>query len=427
MLDVKLVRENTAKVVDALKKRNYDSSILDKFLKIENERRELLRIIEEQRELRNKLSQEIAKLKREGKDTSTRLSEAKITSDYIALQEERLRGFEEEASQELLLIPNIPHESVPVGKDETENIEIRRWSMTLGGEPKELDFPPLNHWDIAEMLNIIDFERAAKIAGARFSLMKGMGAKLERALMNFMLDLNTSKGYKEVFPPILVNREAMTGTGQLPKFEMELFRIADPEFYLIPTAEVPLTNIHRDEILSENALPICYTAYTPCFRREAGSYGKDTRGLIRQHQFNKVEIVKFVKPENSYDELESLTKDAEDILQRLGLPYRVVALCTGDIGFSSAKTYDIEVWLPGQNRYREISSCSNFEDFQARRANIRFKREGKKGTEFVHTLNGSALAIGRAVVAILENYQQKDGIVVIPEVLMPYMGVGVIK
>lgn len=422
MLDARLVRENTAKVVDALQKRNYDSSILDKFLKIENERRELLRITEEQRELRNKLSQEIAKLKREGKDTSKCLSEAKITSDYIALQEERLRGFEEEAAQELLLIPNMPHESVPVGKDETENIEIRRW-----GEPKELDFPPLNHWDIAEMLNIIDFERAAKIAGARFSLMKGMGAKLERALMNFMLDLNTSKGYEEVFPPILVNREAMTGTGQLPKFEMELFRIADPEFYLIPTAEVPVTNIHRDEILSEKALPIYYTAYTPCFRREAGSYGKDTRGLIRQHQFNKVEVVKFVKPENSYDELESLTKDAEDILQRLGLSYRVVALCTGDLGFSSAKTYDIEVWLPGQNRYREISSCSNFEDFQSRRANIRFKREGKKGTEFVHTLNGSALAIGRTVVAILENYQQKDGSVLIPEALRPHMGVGVIK
>lgn len=422
MLDARLVRENTAKVVDALKKRNYDSSILDKFLKIENERRELLRITEEQRELRNKLSQEIAKLKREGKDTSKCLSEAKITSDYIALQEERLRGFEEEAAQELLLIPNMPHESVPVGKDETENIEIRRW-----GEPKELDFQPLNHWDIAEILNIIDFERASKIAGARFSLMKGMGAKLERALMNFMLDLNASKGYKEVSPPLLVNREAMTGTGQLPKFEMELFRIADPEFYLIPTAEVPVTNLHRDEILSEKALPIYYTAYTPCFRREAGSYGKDTRGLIRQHQFNKVEVVKFAKPENSYDELESLTKDAEDILQRLGLPYRVVALCTGDLGFSSAKTYDIEVWLPGQQRYREISSCSNFEDFQARRANIRFKREGKKGTEFVHTLNGSALAIGRTVVAILENYQQKDGSVLIPEALRPHMGVEVIK
>ncbi len=422
MLDVKIVRENTAKVLDALKKRNYDSSILDNFLKIESKRRELLKIIEEQREQRNKFSQEIAKLKREKKDASSLLDEAKQISDSITEKEESLRALEEQATQELLLIPNIPHESVPVGKNETENVEIRKW-----GEPKQLDFLPLNHWDIAEMLNIIDFERASKIAGARFSLMKGMGAKLERALMNFMLDVNTSKGYKEILPPILVNKESMTGTGQLPKFDMELFRIADPEFYLIPTAEVPVTNIHREEILNESDLPIYYTAYTPCFRREAGSYGKDTRGLIRQHQFNKVEIVKFVKPENSYAELEKLTKDAEDILQRLGLPYRVVALCTGDLGFSSAKTYDIEVWLPGQQRYREISSCSNFEDFQARRANIRFKREGKKGTEFVHTLNGSSLAIGRTVVAILENYQQKDGSVTIPEALRPYMGVEVIK
>jgi seryl-tRNA synthetase len=277
------------------------------------------------------------------------------------------------------------------------------------------------------MLNIIDFERGAKIAGARFSLMKGPGAKLERALMNFMLDLNSSKGYCEVFPPILVNRESMTGTGQLPKFEMELFRVADPEFYLIPTAEVPVTNIHRGEILREDQLPLYYTAYTPCFRREAGSYGKDVRGLIRQHQFNKVELVKFARPEDSYAELEKLTADAEDILRRLELPYRVVALCTGDMGFSASKTYDIEVWLPGQQRYREISSCSNFEDFQARRANIRFRREGKKGTEFVHTLNGSGLAIGRTAVAILENYQQKDGTVTVPEALRPYMGAEVIR
>jgi seryl-tRNA synthetase len=311
---------------------------------------------------------------------------------------------------------------VPVGKDETENVEIRKW-----GEPKGFDFEPLNHWDIGEMLEIIDFERASKIAGARFSLTKGLGAKLERALMNFMLDLNTSKGYKEVFPPIIVNRESMTGTGQLPKFEAELFKITDPEFYLIPTAEVPVTNIHRDEILREKDLPIYYTAYTPCFRREAGSYGKDVRGLIRQHQFNKVELVKFVRPEESLGELESLTGDAEDILQKLELPYRVVALCTGDLGFAASKTYDLEVWLPGQQRYREISSCSNFTDFQARRAGIRFKREGKKGTEFVHTLNGSGLAIGRTLVAVLENYQQKDGSVVVPEILRPYMGVEVIK
>lgn len=422
MLDVKLVRENTAKVIDALKRRNYDPSILDNFLKIENERRELLRVIEDRREQRNKLSQEIARLKRDKKDASSILNEAKNISDSISEKEERLRLLEEQSAQELLLIPSIPHDSVPVGKDEAENVEIRRW-----GTPRELDFPPLNHWDIGEMLGIIDFDRATKIAGARFSLMKGMGAKLERALMNFMLDLNTAKGYKEIFPPLLVNRNAMTGTGQLPKFEMELFRTVDPEFYLIPTAEVPVTNIHRDEILNENDLPIYYTAYTPCFRREAGSYGKDTRGLIRQHQFNKVEVVKFVKPENSYDEHERLTNDAEDILKRLCLPYRVIALCTGDMGFASAKTYDLEVWLPGQQRYREISSCSNFEDFQTRRAGIRFKREGKKGTEFVHTLNGSALAIGRTVVAILENYQQKDGSVSIPDALKPYMGIEAIK
>lgn len=359
----------------------------------------------------------------EKNDIKTPLIDSMKNIDNVIVRlEEKKRIYEERQTKFLHYLPNIPHESVPVGKDETENVVVRTW-----GEPKEFDFPPLNHWDIGEMLGIIDFDRAAKIAGARFALMKGAGARLERALMNFMLDLNTSKGYTEVFPPILVNRESMTGTGQLPKFEMELFRVADPEFYLIPTAEVPVTNIHRDEILSEQDLPIYYTAYTPCFRREAGSYGKDTRGLIRQHQFNKVELVKFVKPEDSYNELEKLTSDAEDILQNLGLPYRVVALCTGDLGFSAAKTYDLEVWLPGQQRYREISSCSNFEDFQARRATIRFKREGKKGTEFVHTLNGSGLAIGRTVVAILENYQQKDGSVVIPEALRPYMGMEAIR
>jgi len=336
--------------------------------------------------------------------------------------DDKFRTLESNTDDFLLNVPNIPHESVPLGKDETENVEVRKW-----GEPRQFDFVPMNHWDIGEMLEIIDFERASKIAGARFSLLKGLGAKLERSLMNFMLDLNTSKGYKEVFPPLIVNRESMRGTGQLPKFTHELFVISDPEFYLIPTAEVPVTNIHRNEILSEKDLPIYYTAYTPCFRREAGSYGKDVRGLIRQHQFNKVELVKFVKPEDSYNELESLTKDAEDILQKLGLPYRVVALCTGDLGFAASKTYDLEVWLPGQQKYREISSCSNFTDFQARRANIRFKREGKKGTEFVHTLNGSGLAIGRTLIAILENYQKKDGSIIVPEVLMPYMGVEVIK
>jgi seryl-tRNA synthetase len=438
MLDARFVRGNIDILKTMLEKRGYGFD-LSEFLSLEAQRLALLKESEELRNKRNVVSEEIGKLKNKktttesemgavgseyvfGIDIQKQMSEMRRVSDRIKEIDEILRGIDEKTGSFLLNIPNIPHESVPVGKDETENVEIRKW-----GAPREFDFPPLNHWDIAAMHDIIDFDRASKIAGARFSLMKGMGAKLERALMNFMLDLNTSKGYKETLPPLLVNRESMTGTGQLPKFEMELFKIADPEFYLIPTAEVPMTNIHRDEILNESDLPIYYTAYTPCFRREAGSYGKDTRGLIRQHQFNKVEIVKFVKPEDSYSELEKLTSDAEDILQRLGLPYRVIALCTGDLGFSAAKTYDIEVWLPGQQRYREISSCSNFEDFQAGRANIRFRREGKKGTEFVHTLNGSALAIGRTVVAILENFQQKDGSVVIPEALRQYMGVEVIR
>jgi seryl-tRNA synthetase len=416
MLDIRYIRENVNAVKEALKKRNYEFPLAD-FLVIDEKRMAIMREVEELRNRRNVVSEEIGRLKREKSDAGTQLEEMKKVADKIKALDEQLRAVEEETKTFVLTIPNIPHESVPAGKDETENAEIRKW-----GSPGKFDFEPLNHWDIAETLDIIDFDRAAKIAGARFALMKGAGARLERALMNFMLDTNTAKGYKEIFPPIIVNRESMTGTGQLPKFEAELFRITDPEFYLIPTAEVPVTNIHRDEILRETDLPLYYTAYTPCFRREAGSYGKDTRGLIRQHQFNKVELVKFVKPEDSYAELEKLTNNAEDILQKLGLPYRVVALCTGDLGFSSAKTYDLEVWLPGQNKYREISSCSNFGDFQARRANIRFKREGKKGTEFVHTLNGSSLAIGRTVVAILENYQQKDGSVLVPEVLRPYMG-----
>jgi seryl-tRNA synthetase len=422
MLDARFVREHMELVVNALELRRYDTGILSDFMKIEDERRTLLLDVERYRQQRNELSEAISRLKREKADALLKTQEAKTVSDAIKVREERLRELDEQSQTSLLNIPNIPHESVPAGRDETDNPEVRKW-----GEPGQFAFEPLNHWDIAETLGIIDFERGAKIAGARFSLMKGYGAKLERALMNFMLDTNTAKGYQEVFPPILVNRESMTGTGQLPKFEMELFRIADPEFYLVPTAEVPVTNIHRNEILKEEELPVYYTAYTPCFRREAGSYGKDVRGLIRQHQFNKVELVKFVKPENSFEELEALTGDAEDLLRKLVLPYRVVALCTGDIGFSAAKTYDIEVWLPGQQRYREISSCSNFTDYQARRANIRFKREGKKGTEFVHTLNGSGLAIGRTVVAILENYQQMDGSVIVPEVLRQYMGIEVIR
>ncbi len=421
MLDSRFVRENINSVKTALQKRHYELD-LSEFLSFEEERLKLLKESEELRSKRNSASEEIGRLKKLGQRPDTLVAEMKHVSERIKEIDEVLKGIEEKTALFLLNIPNIPHESVPVGKDETENVEIRKW-----GEPPEFAFDPLNHWDIAEILDIVDFERGAKIAGARFSLMKGAGAKLERGLMNFMLDLNSSKGYKEIFPPLLVNRESMTGTGQLPKFEMELFRTVDPELYLIPTAEVPLTNIHRNEILREDQLPLYYTAYTPCFRREAGSYGKDVRGLIRQHQFNKVELVKFARPEDSYDELEKLTADAEDILKKLGLPYRVIVLCTGDMGFSSAKTYDIEVWLPGQGRYREISSCSNFEDFQARRANIRFKREGKKGTDFVHTLNGSGLAIGRTAVAIMENYQQKDGTVIVPEVLRSYMGIEIIK
>ena len=420
MLDIRFVREKTSAAIDALKKRGANASILDKLLWIESERRTHIGIVENLRQRRNELSEEIGKLKKQGKDASGLLEYAKKISDEIAEKEQHMRGLENQAVHELLLIPNIPHESVPTGKDDTDNVEIRSF-----GEISCFRFNPKNHWEIGENLGILDFERAGKIAGARFSLCKGLGARLERALINFMLDLHTNEfGYTEVFPPILVNKDSMTGTGQLPKFEDDLFKIEneDRNFYLIPTAEVPVTNIYRNEILKEEELPIYYTACTPCFRREAGSHGKDTRGLIRQHQFNKVELVKFVKPEDSYNELESLTNNAEEVLKRLGLSYRVAALCTGDLGFASAKTYDIEVWFPAQGKYREISSCSNFEDFQARRADIRFRRTGKKGTEFVHTLNGSGLAIGRTFAAILENFQQEDGSVIIPEVLRQFMG-----
>jgi len=421
MLDIRLVRENTEKVADALRKRGADPAMLDNILRIENERRELLAVVEDQRQQRNTVSQEIGKIKKEGKDASAVLAEAKKISDGITDNENRLRELEEEARKELLVVPNIPDESVPAGRDENDNIEIRKW-----GEKPEFSFEPKNHWEIGEDLDLLDFERAGKITGARFVINKGAGARLERSLMNFMLNLHTGEhGYTEILPPVIVNAESMTGTGQLPKFEEDLFRITheSKNFYLIPTAEVPVTNIHRDEILSEDDLPVRYTACTPCFRSEAGSYGKDTRGLIRQHQFNKVELVKFTRPEDSYNELETLTANAEEVLKRLGLHYRVVALCAGDMGFASAKTYDIEVWFPAQGKFREISSCSNFVDFQARRANIRFKRPGKKGTEFVHTLNGSGLAIGRTLAAILENFQQDDGSVIIPNALRHYMGI----
>ncbi len=421
MLNIKLIRENPELVSEALTKRGEDTSSLNNILDIENRRRNLLKDVEEMRQKRNTISQQIGRLKKEGQDASSIMAEAKKLSDDMASSEESLRDFETQVRDILLLIPNIPDASVPVGKDETDNVEERTW-----GDIHRFDFEPKNHWDIGEDLDILDFERAGKIAGARFVIYKGGGARLERALINFMLDLHTGEhGYTEILPPVLVNRDAMTGTGQLPKFEDDLFKLDESDakgYLLIPTAEVPVTNIYREEILRDDVLPIYHTAYTPCFRREAGSHGKDTRGLIRLHQFNKVELVKFVKPEHSYDELESLTRNAEEVLKRLGLPYRVVTLCTGDIGFSAAKTYDLEVWFPAQGKYREISSCSNFVDFQARRADIRFKTEGQKGTDFVHTLNGSGLAVGRTLAAILENFQEKDGSVIIPEVLIPYMG-----
>lgn len=417
MLDLRFVRENIGLVIEALKNRGDDSSFLDGFLRIENERKNLLQAVENNRQSRNKISEEIAELRRRGEDPSVMLNKAKDIANTIREQGESLGKLEDNIKDFLLNTPNIPHSSVPVGVSDEDNVEIKRW-----GEIRKFPFEPKNHWDIGEALGILDFERGAKIAGTRFVLYRGVGARFERALINFMLDIHTKeRGYREVLPPFMVNRDSMIATGQLPKFESELFKVDGGNYYLIPTAEVPVTNIHKGEILTEKDLPIYYASYTPCFRREAGSYGKDTRGLIRQHQFNKVELVKFVKPENSYDELESLLLDAEEILQSLELPYRVVILCTGELGFAAAKTYDIEVWLPGQKKFREISSCSNFEDYQARRANIRYRPEGKKGTEYVYTLNGSGLAIGRTVVAILENNQQEDGSVIIPPALRPYM------
>ncbi|MEJ5348686.1 MAG: serine--tRNA ligase [Desulfosoma sp.] len=416
MLDLKFVRENMDRVAQMLRDRQMDMD-MEPFRKLDEKRRALLREVEQFKHERNQASEEIARRKREGADAEDLLQAMKGVSQRIKELETELAGIEERFREILMFIPNMPHASVPVGVDETANPVVKTW-----GEPPKFDFEPKAHWDIGEALGILDFERAARMTGARFTLYWGAGAALERALISFMLDVHTARhGYTEVLPPFMVNRTAMTGTGQLPKFEKDLFKLEGWDYFLVPTAEVPVTNIHMDETLEEDELPKYYTAYTPCFRSEAGSYGKDTRGLIRQHQFNKVELVKLVKPETSYDELQTLLENAETILQELGLHYRVVVLCTGDLGFSAAKTYDIEVWLPGQNTYREISSCSNFEDFQARRANIRFRRKGKKKTELVHTLNGSGLAVGRTLVAILENYQQADGTVLIPEALRPYM------
>ncbi|NLI60778.1 MAG: serine--tRNA ligase [Clostridiales bacterium] len=421
MLDPKYIRENLDIVKEALKKRKEDID-LDKFIVLDQKRREYIAQAEQLKSRRNTVSQDIAKLKREKQDADHLIKEMQEVSKTIKDYDDRLRKVEEELEKFLLTIPNIPHASVPVGQTEDDNVVVREWE-----QPTDFDFEAKAHWDIGEELGILDSATAGKVTGARFTFYKGYGARLERALINFMLDLHTTEhGYSEVFPPFMVHRRSMVGTGQLPKFEEDAFKIEGEEFFLIPTAEVPVTNMYRQEILEESQLPIKHVAYSACFRAEAGSAGRDTRGLIRQHQFNKVELVKFVKPENSYEELEKLTNDAEKVLQLLGIPYRVSLMCTGDLGFTAAKKYDIEVWMPSYGRYVEISSCSNFEDFQARRADIKYRPADKGKTAFVHTLNGSGIAIGRTVAAILENYQQADGSVKIPEKLVPYMG-GVTK
>lgn len=417
MLEIKLVREYLELAKKAMQNRG-TAVDWERFQDLDNRRKTVLAELEDLRRKRNIVSDQVARMKRGGENADAIIAEMQGVSTTIKNLEKELATSESAISEMIMAMPNIPHASVPVGKDEKDNPVVK-----TVGTPTAFSYAPLPHWTIGEDLGILDFARATKIAGARFPLYLGVGARLERALINFMLDLHTTQhGYKEVLPPFIVNRKSMTGTGQLPKFESDLFKLEGLDYFLIPTAEVPVTNIHQDEILDEAQLPIYYTAYTPCFRSEAGSYGKDTRGLIRQHQFNKVELVKFTRPETSYDELEALLDNAETVLRRLELPYRVITLCTGDLGFSAAKTYDIEVWMPSQGVYREISSCSNFEDFQARRAGIRFKEKGKKGTRLVHTLNGSGLAVGRTLAAILENRQQEDGTVVIPKALKPYMG-----
>src|SRR5262245_24793827 len=420
MLDLGFVRENLPLVEEKLRQRGLDpAETLKDFANLDRERRRFINEMETLRAEQNRASEEIARLKKEGKAAGTRPEQLRTLRDRIRQAEEQANQRNEQMRDVLARIPNLPHASVPVGKSSEQNVEVRRW----GTLPK-FDFKPKPHWELGEQLGVLDLERAAKISGARFAVYWHLGAKLERALANFMLDVHTREhGYTEVLPPYMVNSASMFGTGQLPKFASDLFKCENVDLWLVPTAEVPLTNLYRDEVIEASRLPVSITAYTPCFRSEAGSYGKDVRGIIRQHQFQKVELVKFARPEESYEQLEKLTHDAEIILQKLGLPYRVVALSTGDIGFSSAKTYDLEVWLPGQELYREISSCSNFEAFQACRANIRWRPEGGKKTDFVHTLNGSGLAVGRTWLAILENYQQADGSVLVPEALRPYMGV----
>ena len=422
MLDIKLIRENPDLVKATMKTRNKDmDAAVDEIIAIDGKRRELSAKKEALKARQNAASKEIPKIKKEGGDISAIMAEMNAVKAAIKEDDDELAALEAKQKTLIYEFPNIPSPTTPLGKDDSENVEIRRF-----GEPTKFDFEPKAHWDIGADLGILDPETAAKVTGARFHFYKGLGARLERSIINFFLNTHIENGYTEIFPPFMVNRASMTGTGQLPKFEEDAFKLTN-DYFLIPTAEVPVTNMHRDEILDGDKLPIKYCAYSACFRAEAGSAGRDTRGLIRQHQFNKVELVKFVKPENSYEELEKLTNDAEKVLQLLGLPYRVVALSTGDIGFSSAKTYDIEVWMPSYGRYVEISSCSNFEDFQARRASIRYKDSAKDKAKLVHTLNGSGVAVGITVAAILENYQNADGSVTVPEVLRPYMGVDVIK
>lgn len=423
MLDIKLIRENAQLVKDAMKKRNKDmDALVDEVLELDIKRRELTSANERLKQEQNAASRDIPRIKKEGGDISAIMARMNEIKEKIKQDDAEIAELEAKQQKIMYEFPNIPNPEIPVGKDDSDNVEIRRW-----GEPTAFEFEPKAHWDLGADLDILDPETAAKVTGARFHFYKGAGARLERAIINFFLDTHTAHGYTEVLPPFMVNRASMTGTGQLPKFEEDAFRLEREDYFLIPTAEVPVTNMHRSDILSGDQLPIKYCAYSACFRAEAGSAGRDTRGLIRQHQFNKVELVKFVDPETSYDELESLTNDAERVLQLLGLPHRVVCLCSGDIGFSSAKTYDIEVWMPSYNRYVEISSCSNFEDFQARRAQIRFKKTPKDKAQLVHTLNGSGVAIGRTVAAILENYQNEDGSIRVPEALVKYMGTDIIK
>lgn len=421
MLDIKLLRTNPDKIREALKNRNSDLDI-SPIIELDSKRREILVKVEQMKATQNEISKKIPAMKKAGEDTSSIFAEMKTLSNEIKELDNQVSAIDEEIKGQMLRIPNIPSDKAPIGIDDSENKEIRRWS-----EPRKFDFEAKAHWDIGTNLDILDFDRGAKISGTRFTVYKGLGARLERSVIQYFLNTHTENGYTEIFPPYMVNRASMTGTGQLPKFEEDAFKVANNGYFLIPTAEVPVTNLHRDEILDGKSLPIKYCAYSACFRAEAGSAGRDTRGLIRQHQFNKVELVKFVKPENSYEELESLTNDAERLLQGLKIPYRVVCLSTGDLGFSSACTYDIEVWMPSYGRYVEISSCSNFEDYQARRANIRFKENSESKAQLVHTLNGSGLAVGRTVAAILENYQNSDGSVTVPEVLIPYMNTDVIK